>query len=343
MLRHAPRTILREVVEIGGENAAGAEEAADERAPPLGSELARFAADAVRVVMDSASCGHLNNPAADRPGHRRATSSARRGSTSRVGSRLHGAWSRHAPALVSLTRRGSCQIRYFATMSGGGKTWWSRSSRRSTLGRRSAARGANDGERTAIDDVGADYRDPHIFVPEQRLNRPDVGARLQQVGRGAVAEGMARRALGEPRRASGTVHDPLQCRFVQVVEDSSRKAWWSRSETPSCCQSRSLRQHVMPLPPSSCGRYSQGISVLRTNKVPVGAISSGVLGRSPCGFGRRSCKIPKATPSSCTSSERAHEAGAGRASGTAHSGSRLDRLRGSRASPLGSREEVNDA
>ncbi|AUX20782.1 uncharacterized protein SOCEGT47_081980 [Sorangium cellulosum] len=41
----------------------------------------------------------------------------------------------------------------------------------------------------------------------------------------------------------------------------------------------------MPLQPSSCGRYSQGIPVFSTNKIPVRAIRSGVRGRPPCGFG----------------------------------------------------------
>ena len=58
------------------------------------------------------------------------------------------------------------------------------------------------------------------------------------------------------------------------------------SHTPACCQSRSLRQHVIPLPqPISCGRSSHGMPVLRTNNTPVSAFRSAILGRLPFGFG----------------------------------------------------------
>ncbi len=52
----------------------------------------------------------------------------------------------------------------------------------------------------------------------------------------------------------------------------ARSSWWRRSQTPACCQSRSLRQQVMPLPqPSSNGRSSHPIPVFRTNRMPVKA------------------------------------------------------------------------
>ena len=42
------------------------------------------------------------------------------------------------------------------------------------------------------------------------------------------------------------------------------------SQTPAFCQSRSLRQQVIPLPqPISCGKYSQPMPVLSTNKIGV--------------------------------------------------------------------------
>jgi len=49
------------------------------------------------------------------------------------------------------------------------------------------------------------------------------------------------------------------------------------SQTPTLCQSLSLRQHVIPLPqPISLGRYSQPIPVLSTNKIPIKATRSGI-------------------------------------------------------------------
>ncbi len=47
---------------------------------------------------------------------------------------------------------------------------------------------------------------------------------------------------------------------------------WSLSQTPSRPQSRRRRQQVIPLPqPSSCGRYSQGMPVWSTKRMPVRA------------------------------------------------------------------------
>ncbi len=55
---------------------------------------------------------------------------------------------------------------------------------------------------------------------------------------------------------------------------------------PACCQSRSRRQQVMPLPqPISAGRYSHGSPVLSTNRMPVSAARSGTGGRPPFGQG----------------------------------------------------------
>ena len=57
-------------------------------------------------------------------------------------------------------------------------------------------------------------------------------------------------------------------------------------QTPAACQSRKRRQHVMPLPqPISRGRYSHGVPVLRTNRMPVRQARSGTRGRPPLGLG----------------------------------------------------------
>jgi hypothetical protein len=50
---------------------------------------------------------------------------------------------------------------------------------------------------------------------------------------------------------------------------SSSSIWCERRQTPALYQSRSLRQHVIPLPqPISAGKYSQGIPVFSTNRIP---------------------------------------------------------------------------
>ena len=57
------------------------------------------------------------------------------------------------------------------------------------------------------------------------------------------------------------------------------KARWILSQMPAFCQSRRRRQQVIPDPhPISCGRYSQPMPVLRTNKMPVKVL------RLPTGF-----------------------------------------------------------
>lgn len=55
---------------------------------------------------------------------------------------------------------------------------------------------------------------------------------------------------------------------------SAARRWFSSrrcmaSHTPACCQSRNLRQQVMPQQPNSRGRYSQGMPVNSTKRMPV--------------------------------------------------------------------------
>lgn len=63
-------------------------------------------------------------------------------------------------------------------------------------------------------------------------------------------------------------------------------SWWRRSQTPACCQSRSRRQHVIPLPqPSSWGNISHGMPLFKTKMIPVSAARSLIRGRPPWGLG----------------------------------------------------------
>jgi hypothetical protein len=66
----------------------------------------------------------------------------------------------------------------------------------------------------------------------------------------------------------------------------SSSARCKRCHTPAACQSRSRRQQVIPQPqPSSAGRYSQGMPVLSTNRMPVRHARSEIRGRPPLGLG----------------------------------------------------------
>jgi hypothetical protein len=75
-------------------------------------------------------------------------------------------------------------------------------------------------------------------------------------------------------------------------------------QTPAACQSRRRRQQVMPLPqPISLGRYSHGIPLLSTNRMPVRQARSGVGGRPPLGLGGRAgmCGLMRCHSSSVSS------------------------------------------
>jgi hypothetical protein len=80
-----------------------------------------------------------------------------------------------------------------------------------------------------------------------------------------------------------------------VARDQSKRpaslSRWSkvrcrRSHRPTCCQSRSRRQHVIPLPqPNSWGSISQGIPLFSTKIMPVRAARLLMRGRPPLGLG----------------------------------------------------------
>lgn len=103
--------------------------------------------------------------------------------------------------------------------------------------------------------------------------RPEL-ATVHWVGAGFLAP------RGLATRAASTLARP------QSIWSCSRNrrsiARCSLSNTPAACQSRKRRQQVMPLPkPSSCGRFSQGIPVCRTYRMPFSAARSPTARRRP--------------------------------------------------------------
>ena len=67
----------------------------------------------------------------------------------------------------------------------------------------------------------------------------------------------------------------LEKSILSAPRNLLNNTWCILSQTPAFCQSRSLRQQVIPLPqPISWGRSSQPIPVFRTNKMPVNAALS---------------------------------------------------------------------
>jgi hypothetical protein len=95
--------------------------------------------------------------------------------------------------------------------------------------------------------------DPHVAL----------GARFAPVGRvvGPVS--------GPPRLA-GTLLLSRLARLQSIWPSQRSNSWWMRCHRPVACQSRSLRQQVMPEPqPSSLGSSSQGIPLRSTKRIPV--------------------------------------------------------------------------
>jgi hypothetical protein len=74
--------------------------------------------------------------------------------------------------------------------------------------------------------------------------------------------------------------------MASACPNSSSRACHIFCQTPAACQSRRRRQHVIPQPqPISRGRYSQGVPVLSTNRMPVRQARSDTRGRPPWGLG----------------------------------------------------------
>ena len=73
-----------------------------------------------------------------------------------------------------------------------------------------------------------------------------------------------------------------------AAANRSSRTRCSRFHTPRRCHWRSRRQHVTPLPhPIACGKYSQGMPVCSTKRMPVSAARCGTGGRPP--FRLRRC------------------------------------------------------
>jgi hypothetical protein len=68
-------------------------------------------------------------------------------------------------------------------------------------------------------------------------------------------------------------------------ESRSSSTRCSPVQTPASCQSRNLRQQVMPEQPSSRGSISQGMPERRTKTIPAKAARSSQRGRPPLGLG----------------------------------------------------------
>ena len=77
-------------------------------------------------------------------------------------------------------------------------------------------RRALDTTTSAIQHVRVHHRRAHVGVAQQLLDRADVAARLEQVGRERVTKRVRAHALGEARRPRGHRDRPLYRALVQM-------------------------------------------------------------------------------------------------------------------------------
>ena len=140
------------------------------------------------------------------------------------------------------------------------------------------------GKSVTVMNIGrsADYRERNSFgVDHRSVATMALRARfsfIRRIGAGTFAPFLAA-MLAESTAARDQS-------ILPASPSLSSSTWWSFSHTPACCQSRSLRQQVTPLPqPISGGRYSQGKPVFSTKMMPVSAARFGTLGRPSFGLG----------------------------------------------------------
>jgi hypothetical protein len=159
---------------------------------------------------------------------------------------------------------------------------------------RSSARSATS-LRTSFD--GRDSINHHL----QRSSVVNIGrgASYREGNSPSTDHNMALRAwFALIRRIRSDCLTPFLARIVAESSDAldqsispcacnlSSNTWCSFSHTPACCQSRSLRQHVMPEPqPISWGSISHCKPVLSTNKMPVSTARLEMRGLPPLGLG----------------------------------------------------------
>lgn len=84
----------------------------------------------------------------------------------------------------------------------------------------------------------------------------------------------------------------------------SSSTWCSRVQTPPTCHSASRFHRVMPQQPISCGKSSQPMPVLSTNRMPDKHIRSLLRGWPPLGLGVHGGKMGSMTDQSASSTSK---------------------------------------
>ncbi len=134
------------------------------------------------------------------------------------------------------------------------------------------------GQHHAVVPVGAAQDDA-----ECRAGRRQDGVSYPLVPIRRVGSRRGSRFFAETEALSSATRLQSNCPAASRCSSNARSR---AAHTPACCQSRSLRQQVIPDPhPISAGRYSQGRPVRSTNRMPVKAAWSETGGLPPFGRG----------------------------------------------------------
>lgn len=129
----------------------------------------------------------------------------------------------------------------------------------------------------------------HVGGSQLRAQRNalGIGAKMMLTARFAAIRRVWSRL--KPPKTARTLLESTTARDQSIrsaICNRRSNSRWSFSQTPAFCQSRSRRQHVMPLPhPISNGKSRQAIPLLSTNRIPVSTARSDI-GLRP-GFLRR--------------------------------------------------------
>lgn len=121
-------------------------------------------------------------------------------------------------------------------------------------------------------------------------DRRSVGVGCDVVPRtGARSIGGVRASFSPAPRIDDESTTTRQKSIFPAARSFASSTACSRSHTPACCQSRSLRQQLTPEPhPISDGKSRQRMSVFSTNRMPVKAARS-AIGLRPGYLTRRGC------------------------------------------------------
>ena len=107
-------------------------------------------------------------------------------------------------------------------------------------------------------------------------NALGIGAKMMFAARFAAVRRVGPRL--QPPKTARTLLESTTARDQSIRSATCKRcnnSRWSFSHTAACCQSRSRRQQVMPLPhPISKGKSRQAMPVLSTKRIPVSAARS---------------------------------------------------------------------